>query len=155
MRTVAFLFFFLMSSTTFGDGFSLLINGRSFHKNPSPALNEHNTGLGLQYDFARTTSGLMPFVSYSYFEDSNRDRSRYGGAGIMQRWFDTVPVDVGLFAFGMSRPGYQNGEPFFGLLPVLAIGNDTVALHITYVPALEEPQTMELWFLQLKVGIQH
>jgi hypothetical protein len=138
---------------------SLLVNGKAIHINP-PAdskLNEENWGLGLEYEFDRTSDDWLPFVTAAGFKDSNDNMSYYAGGGWMRRFSfgtsrDPVRADLGLIAFVMTRKGYHNGDPFLGLLPALSVGTPRVALNMTYIPKID-PKMVALVFFQLKIGL--
>lgn len=141
------------------DQWSLLLNGKAIHleKPAGTDYNEENWGAGVQYDFTRTDSKWIPFLTASGFKDSNKNPSYYAGGGIMRRYAfgpdkNSLHVDVGLVAFAMTRKDYQHGNPFLGVLPVISFGTDRVALNLTYIPKVD-PKLIPLLFLQLKVGL--
>jgi hypothetical protein len=138
------------------DELSLLVNGKAIHIN-TPAdknLNEKNWGLGLQYDWDRGDSKWIPFATVSGFIDSNRNPSYYAGGGALRRFqFDGMHVDLGAIGFLMTRKDFKNDQPFPGVLPVLSVGTQRVALNMTYVPKVE-PKAVPLWFFQLKISLR-
>jgi len=141
------------------EQWSLLLNGKAVHleKPAGTHYNEENWGAGVQYDFNMTDSSWIPFVSASGFKDSNGNPSYYAGGGTMRRFSsgegkNSLHLDAGVVAFLMTRKNYRNGSPFPGLLPVVSIGSDRVALNITYIPKVD-PKLVPILFFQLKVGI--
>ena len=141
------------------DQWSLLLNGKAIHleKRAGVDYNEENWGAGGQYDFSITDSKWRPFLTASGFKDSNKNPSYYAGGGAMRRFAfgagkDSLHLDVGMVAFAMTRKGYQHGNPFLGVLPVLSFGTDRVALNLTYIPRVD-PKLIPLLFFQLKIGL--
>jgi Antimicrobial peptide resistance and lipid A acylation protein PagP len=139
--------------------FSLLLNGKAIHLNPPEGnrYNEENWGAGLQYDFSPRAGHWVPFVNASQFRDSNENNSPYMGGGIARRWWPVTGlwgghIDLGALAFVMRREQFRDGHWFPGLLPVLSIGGDRVALNVTFIPKVD-PKMVPLLFLQLKVTL--
>ena len=142
-----------------GGDWSLLVNGKAVHMNTQPGLhyNERNWGVGLQYDFVEPDRKWIPFVNASEFKDSNGNVSSYAGGGIVRRFkpldnAQSVHVDVGAVGFLMQRKHFHSDRPFPGVLPVLSVGTQQLALNITYIPSVD-PKMVPLWFFQLKVGL--
>lgn len=140
------------------DNLSLLVNGKSIHMNKTAnaSYNETNWGFGLQYEFAKSGPGWVPFATVSGFKDSNSQASYYAGGGYMRRVillrkFNQLHVDAGLVGFVMSRQDFQNGEPFVGALPALSLGTRDVSVNVTYIPKVH-PKITELVFFQLKLS---
>jgi hypothetical protein len=135
---------------------SLLINGKAIHFDvpAGQRFNESNWGTGVQYDFAMTDKGWIPFVTASGFDDSNENMSYYAGGGTMRRFQlgGGYHVDVGGVAFVMTRKNFHDGDPFLGALPAMSIGGKRVSLNITYVPRVD-PKALPLVFFQLKIPI--
>lgn len=131
------------------EGFSIVLNGASVHINPSPSqdFNEENWGLGFQYDFAPVNKRWIPFISASGFQDSLDNTSYYAGGGVMRRFIqsDHLNIDAGLIGFIMTREDYKDNDPFPGILPVFSIGNEKIALNITYIPKVH-PKIVPVWF---------
>ena len=141
------------------DQWSLLLNGKAIHLENPPGTNynEKNWGAGVQYDFTSTDSKWRPFLTASGFKDSNKNPSYYAGGGTMRRFAfgtdkNSLHLDAGVVAFAMTRKDFKNGNPFPGVLPVISLGTDRVALNITYIPKVD-PKMIPLLFLQLKIGI--
>ncbi len=142
-----------------GD-WSVLINGKAVHINPSEGsnLNENNWGVGFQYDFDQLDGRWVPFITASGFDDSNRNASYYAGAGTLRRFELTAQreglhVDAGVIVFFMTREGYRGGDPFLGLLPAFSVGTERLAINLTYVPKIEA-KMVPLVFFQLKVSLK-
>jgi len=145
----------LSSGPAMADELSLLVNGKALHLGTPEGkhLNEKNWGLGLQYDWDRGDSKWIPFATASGFIDSNRNPSYYAGGGALRRFqYDGLHADVGAIGFLMTRENFKNNRPFPGVLPVLSVGTESVALNITYVPKVE-PKAVPLWFFQLKIKL--
>jgi hypothetical protein len=146
----------MMAGAAAADETSLLINGKALHLN-TPAgknLNEKNWGLGLQYDWDLADSKWIPFAAVSGFIDSNRHPSYYAGGGALRRFqLDGMHVDVGAIGFLMTRKDYKNDNPFPGVLPLLSVGTQSVALNVTYIPKVE-PKSVALWFFQVKMNLR-
>lgn len=141
------------------DQWSVLLNGKAIHlENPAGTnYNEENWGAGVQYDFTRTDSKWLPFLTASGFKDSNKNPSYYAGGGVMRRYAfgpdkDSLHIDIGMVAFAMTRKDYQDGNAFLGVLPVISFGTNRIALNLTYIPKVD-PKLIPLLFLQLKIGI--
>jgi len=141
------------------DQRSLLLNGKAIHleKPAGTDYNEQNWGAGVQYDFVSADSKWRPFLTVSGFKDSNKNPSYYAGGGTMRRFAfgtdkNSLHLDAGVVVFAMTRRDFKNGNPFPGVLPVISLGTDRVALNITYIPKVD-PKLIPLLFLQLKIGI--
>lgn len=152
---------FLVASTApaQADPWSILLNGKAMHleKASGTDYNEENWGAGIQYDFKQPNSKWIPFVTVSGFKDSNGNPSYYAGGGSMRRFAfseaqDSIHLDAGVVAFLMTRKNYLDGAPFLGVLPVVSLGTDRVALNVTYIPKID-PKLVPIIFLQVKIGI--
>jgi len=149
----------MLTAPAQADQWSLLLNGKAVHLENPPGTNynEKNWGAGIQYDFDMTQSKWIPFLTASGFKDSNGNPSYYAGGGSMRRFSfgeqkDSLHLDAGVVVFLMVRKDYMNGDPFPGLLPVVAFGTDRVTLNMTYIPKVE-PKMVPLLFFQLKIGL--
>ena len=141
------------------DQWSVLLNGKAVHleKPAGTHYNEENWGAGVQYDFDMTDSKWIPFVTASGFKDSNGNPSYYAGGGSLRRFSfveekSSLHLDAGVVAFFMTRKGYMNGKPFPGILPVVSLGTDRIAINITYIPKVD-PKMVPIVFFQLKIGL--
>jgi antimicrobial peptide resistance and lipid A acylation protein PagP len=155
-RTLALLLvLFGYALSAHADELGLVLNGRAIHLDPPKKLNEANWGLGLEYNYTKR-AGWVPFLTASGFKDSNDNPSYYAGGGIKKRFtlsrgaYGTY-VDAGAVAFLMTRENYQNNQPFPGILPVLSVGMNRLALNVTYVPDMPEirAKLQPLVFFQL------
>ena len=159
LRLLAPLFLAFGATPASADQWSLLLNGKAIHLENPPGTNynEKNWGVGLEYDFTLKDSKWRPFLTSSSFKDSNKNPSHYAGGGVMRRYAfsekkDSIHIDIGLVVFAMIRKDSKNGNPFPGVLPVISLGTDRVALNVTYIPGVD-PKLIPLLFLQVKVGI--
>ena len=155
----ALIVYALMGASAQAGDFSLLVNGKAIHFNPPPNrnYNERNWGAGVQYDFDAIgqNKNWIPFATVSGFKDSFKHPSYYAGGGIARRFiplssYDTLHVDAGVVAFFMTREDYRHNHPFFGMLPVLSVGTQRIAINMTYVPKVQ-PKMVSLLFIQLKI----
>lgn len=147
------------AGTLYGIG-----NGIAIHLDPPPAsappgytFNERNWGTGFEYEFSPWKKNWIPFITASYFKDSNRNPSYYAGGGISRRYvlsekFDRLHFDLGIVAFLMTRKWYQHNRPFPGALPVFSFGTEHVAVNMTYIPKMD-PKMAALTFFQLKIKL--
>lgn len=100
--------------------------------------NERNYGLGLQYD-----NGAYA-VGGGAFKDSFDDWSYYAGA---EKQFHIVgPLHAGGQVFVMSRRSFRNYSPFLGVLPVVSLRGERVALNLSYIPEFEAWKMREVFF---------
>ena len=148
----------LASQIVKADGYSLILNGKSIHKEAPKkgSFNEKNWGFGLQYDYAIYKEHWQPYLTASIFKDSFEENSFYAGGGMMRRFalneiHEDLHFSAGLVGFVMTRKDHHNRRPFLGALPAFAFGTDKVAVNISYVPKVE-PKLIPLWFIQLKIA---
>ena len=149
------VFFSLLVGMAKADELSLLVNGKAVHINAPPGshLNEKNWGLGLQYDGNPLDKKWVPFATASGFSDSNDNPSYYAGGGVLRRFQgDTLHFDIGAVGFLMTREGYKNDKPFFGVLPAFSTGTQWVSVNMTFIPKVE-PKMVALWFFQFKIKL--
>jgi len=140
-------------------GFSLILNGKSFHKEQPKKIkyNEKNWGLGIQYDYALYNNRWVPYLTTSAFKDSFKRNSFYAGGGMMRRFslaklHEGLLFDAGLVGFIMTRKDLNNRKPFLGVLPAFSIGTEKIAINISYIPKVA-PKLVPLWFVQLKLSL--
>ena len=146
-----------LSHTAKADDLSLVVNGKAIHLNtPSGKnLNEKNWGLGVQYEWTVKDSHWVPFASASGFVDSNKNPSYYAGGGALRRFqANHLHFDVGAIGFVMTRKGYKDDKPFLGILPVVSVGTERVAVNMTYIPKVD-PKAVALVFFQLKIKLKN
>jgi len=148
-----------MSRAVQADELHLIVNGKAIHlaQQPGVTYNESNWGAGFQYDYERSGSSWVPFITASGFSDSNSNPSYYAGGGWLKRsdfsfGGKQLHADIGVVGFLMTREGFKNGDPFPGVLPVLSIGSERVAVNITYIPRVD-PKMVPILFLQLKLKL--
>jgi len=151
----------LFNEAARADGYSLIVNGKSIHKEAPKkgSFNEKNWGFGLQYDYKLYNDRWQPYLTTSIFKDSYKRNSFYAGGGIMRRFslsnlHDDLYFGAGAVAFVMTRKDHHDRRPFLGALPAFTIGTNKVAVNISYVPKVE-PKLIPLWFIQLKVSFEN
>jgi len=153
------LFAICFEDKAHAEGISLLINGKSFHKEQpnKKRFNENNWGIGVQYELAPHKEKWRPYLTLSGFQDSYKRNSFYAGGGMLRR-FSLAKIkkgwhfDAGFIGFVMTRKDYHNRKPFLGALPAFSFGTDKVSINASYVPRVE-PKMVPLWFLQLKISL--
>lgn len=145
--------------TAQADELHLIANGKAIHLESQPGTNynESNWGGGFQYDFDKSDSSWVPFVTASGFADSNKNPSYYAGGGWLKRSDfslagTSLHTDVGLVAFAMWRQDFNGGQVFPGVLPVVSVGSERVAVNITYIPKVD-PKMVPILFFQLKLKL--
>lgn len=154
--SLVLLLLFCVSASA--NDFSLLLNGKALHLQDAPVgqtFNEKNWGAGFQYDFTDNHEDWVPFMTASGFLDSHKKPSYYAGGGMMRRfqWAESgFYTDVGLVGFLMTRENFKDNKPFPGILPVMTLGTEDIAVNITYIPKVD-PKMVALFFFQLKVNI--
>jgi hypothetical protein len=160
----AIITLFMMGLGIFGipanaGEFSVLLNGKAIHLDEQPGIhyNENNWGAGFQYDMAPIEETLVPFVTFSGFNDSNKNMSYYGGGGLLHRvkfeWGKTpMHFDAGAVVFLMKREGFQENHLFPGILPAFSLGTPRVAVNMTFIPKID-PKMVPLLFFQLKITL--
>ncbi len=156
------IFLFGNHSNIKAEGTSLLLNGISLHKDAPQdgrKFNERNWGIGLQYDWPVMKKHWRPYFTVSALKDSYKRNSFYAGGGAMRRFplnnfRRNLHFDAGLIGFMMSRKDRRNRKPFVGVLPVLSLGNDKIAINASYIPEIE-PKLSPLWFFQLKISLSY
>jgi hypothetical protein len=142
----------------------LVVNGRSYHVNSDYDWNENNFGLGLEYEFDRSSRWIWS-VNANAFVDSRDNMSYMAGGGVKRRLFRSERpagyyFDVGLVAFLMSREDFNDYLPFPGILPTLSFGVKNVGMNLSYVPKaivrdvaqakVLDPNVGGVFFLQFK-----
>ncbi len=154
-----FLALCVFIAPSFADDLSLLLNGKAYHLKDAPvgqpSFNERNWGTGFQYDFTDNHTDWVPFITASGFLDSHKNPSYYAGGGMMRRFHkddSSLYADVGLVAFLMTRENFRDNKPFPGILPVMTLGTENIAVNITYIPKVD-PKMVALFFFQLKVDV--
>ena len=125
-------------SSAMAEGLSAIFNGKSIHIDADQDWNEENYGLGLQYEFASTSTWKKQLMANG-FRDSNDEMSYMIGAGLHRALFATdrlngFYVDAGVNAFLMTRRDVNDNRPFPGVLPSLSIGTRNIGVNLTYLP---------------------
>ena len=157
----------LLAPVAMADGFSAVVNGKSYHLNSTYDWNENNSGLGIEHEFA-STSAWRTTVMANGFRDSTDTMSYMAGGGLHRRLYETdrlsgFYVSAGLSAFVMTREDVNDSKPFPGILPSVSIGNDKVGFNLTYLPrtavesttssTIVDPTISGILFIQFKVSL--
>lgn len=133
-----------------------VINGKAYHFDRSQDWNENNYGLGFEYDFD-ARGDWIPLITGSSFKDSFKQTSLYLGGGVKRRFLLTKDAsgfhaDVGIVGFLMTRKSHNDNKPFPGVLPFVSLGNEYVALNITFIPKVS-PKFANLLYFQFMFRI--
>lgn len=153
MRIKVLLFIVLCSSfNVFAGELHGIINGKAYHFDRSQDWNENNYGLGFEYDFEQQGDWL-PLITGSSFKDSFNQTSLYLGGGVKRRFQlskdpSGLHFDLGVVGFLMTRKDYKDNQPFPGVLPFVSLGNEFVAINMTFVPKVS-PKFANLLYFQL------
>lgn len=149
--------------------FDLVINGRSYHVNSDYDWNEKNLGLGVEYEFERSSPWIWS-LSANAFMDSQNNMSYMAGGGLKRRLFQSASpagyyFDAGLVAFVMSRADFNDYLPFPGVLPTLSFGRQNIGFNVSYVPEFVvrdvaqakvlDPNVGGVFFLQMKFRLSN
>lgn len=146
------IFLCLLANNAIADELHLIISGKAFHIGGNN-LNENNHGVGFEYDF-KESENWIPLITGATFKDSNKQTSKYLGGGAKYRYkldaySENLKLDIGAFAFLMTRYDYKNNDPFFAALPFASIGYDWAAINITYAPKIH-PKSHAFFYFQAK-----
>ena len=143
------------------DELHMIVNGKAIHLEHQSGThyNESNWGAGLQYDFEKSKSNWVPFLTATGFADSNKNPSYYAGGGWLKRREFSLAgaswhADLGFVVFAMWRQEFNGGKPFLGALPAFSIGGERVAVNVTYIPKVD-PKMVPILFFQLKLKLSN
>lgn len=130
------------------DDWNLLLNGKAIHVNASKDWNENNLGLGIEREFDSATRWVKTAMANGY-RDSDGHMAYMAGGGLkrrfgLERLAPEWHVDLGLVGFLMTRRDVDGNRPFPGALPLLSVGNDLLAVNMTYFPTSAVEHTMAL-----------
>ncbi|MCP4981237.1 MAG: hypothetical protein GY935_12165 [Gammaproteobacteria bacterium] len=157
MKSVRLIFALtlLLNFPVAADELQIVLSGKAIHMGDNN-LNESNYGLGLQYDF-NTHRRWIPLINLASFKDSNNQTSKYIGAGIKRRFkIRSLPqrlnLDLGFAGLIMTRPNYNNEEPFFGAIPFVSVSNDWGGLNATYISEFED-EMLSFWYFQFTLKL--
>jgi hypothetical protein len=114
-------------------GLGLNIFGLSLHKDRSKGRNEINPGVGLRYVFWQPAPRWALFGETSIYYDSNRQWAKYVALGTSYRFAESWMVGAAL-AYGQSR-SYNDGRPFFAVIPGLAFEYRRVVYNAVLLPS--------------------
>jgi hypothetical protein len=109
------------------------IFGLSVHANRSKDFNEINPGVGLRYVFARPAPRWRFFGEGGIYYDSSREWAKYLALGAAYRFAEHWSVAAGV-AYGQSA-SYNNGKPFFALVPGLAFEYRDISFNAVLLPS--------------------
>ena len=155
LKLAVFLSLITFFNTTVADDLHLIVSGTALHIG-SNDLNEKNYGLGFEYDFEERNNWIR-FITGASFKDSNDQTSKYLGTGSKRRFrFGSDPdefhFDAGAFAFVMTRKDVNDNEPFIAALPFVSLGNEWLAVNLTYAPKIS-PKMYAFWYFQASFRI--
>lgn len=141
----------IFGNTATAEELHIIVSGKANHY-PDQKFNEDNSGWGFEYDFDKR-GNWIPFVTGASFLDSNRQTSKYLGAGAKQRYrlgwgFSDFHLDAGVFAFLTRRHDIKNNDPFLAALPFISLGNSWTAINMTYVPKIG-PNSIAFTYYQI------
>jgi hypothetical protein len=111
----------------------LNIFGFSLHTDRSAGHNEVNPGVGLRYVFSQPTPRWALFGEAGIYYDSNREWAKYVALGTSYRFAQAWSVGAAV-AYGQSQ-SYNNGKPFFALVPGLAFEYRKVVINAVLLPS--------------------
>lgn len=111
----------------------LNIFGLSLHADRSTGHNEVNPGVGLRYVFAQPAPRWALFGETSIYYDSNRQWAKYVALGSSYRFAESWMVGAAV-AYGQSR-SYNDGKPFFAVIPGLAFEYRRVVYNAVLLPS--------------------
>lgn len=166
--TLIALLLTLASPAAHAGSINAVFNGKSYHFNSSYDWNETNTGLGVEYEFAKRGAWKKVAMANG-FRDSTDGMSYMAGAGLHRRLYETDKLDgfyvyAGINAFVMTRDDVNGGNPFPGLLPSISVGNNKMGFNLTYLPRaavkettnshMVDPTITGILFLQFKVSLE-
>lgn len=167
-KSTLITFLFLMPvSPVLGGELSAVFNGKSYHLGAAENWNEHNYGLGLEYQFD-TESRWKSILMANGFRDSDDNMSYMAGGGIYRNFYATdrlqgFYIDAGINAFLMTRKDVNDNRPFPGVLPSVTIGNRYMGFNLTYLPKssfanlsttrMRDKTIRGIIFLQFKVNV--
>ena len=114
-------------------GFALNIFGLSLHTNRTEGHNEINPGVGLRYVFREPAPPWSLFGEASVYYDSNREWSKYIALGTSYRFAKSWMVGAAV-AYGQSR-SYNDGKPFFALIPGVAFEYRLIVYNAVLLPS--------------------
>lgn len=152
------------AGTAVAGQLDFVVNGRSYHINSDYDWNENNLGLGLEYEFDRTSRWIWS-LNANAFVDSADNMSYMLGGGLKRRLFQSESragyyFDAGLAAFVMSRADFNDYLPFPGVLPTVSFGMKNLGFNVSYVPEFivrdiaqakyVDPNVGGVFFLQMK-----
>lgn len=153
---VILLLIFCSSFNVYGGELHGIINGKAYHFDRSQDWNENNYGLGFEYDFDQH-GDWIPLITGSSFKDSFNQTSIYLGGGVKRRFLLSKDptgfhFDIGAVGFLMTRKDHNDNKPFPGLLPFVSVGNEYVAINMTFVPKVS-PKFANLLYFQFMFKI--
>ena len=114
-------------------GLGLNVFGLSLHTDRSEGHNELNPGVGLRYAFAEPAPRWLLFGEASIYYDSNREWAKYVALGASYRFARSWRIGAAV-AYGQSR-SYNDGKPFFALVPGVAFEYRRVLYNAVLLPS--------------------
>lgn len=114
-------------------GLGLNVFGLSLHTDRSEGRNEINPGVGVRYVFAEPAPRWSLFGEASIYYDSNREWAKYAALGASYRFATSWRVGAAV-AYGQSR-SYNDGKPFFAIVPGVAFEHRHVLYNAVLLPS--------------------
>ena len=112
---------------------ALNIYGLSLHADRSKGHNEINPGIGLRYVFWQPAPRWTTFGDAAIYYDSNRAWAKYVALGVSYRFAASWSAGAAV-GYAQSR-SYNDGKPFFALIPGLAFEYRRVTYNAVLLPS--------------------
>jgi len=111
----------------------LNIFGLSLHADRGEGRNEINPGVGLRYVLWQPAPRWAMFGEAGIYYDSNREWAKYIALGGSYRFAASWSVGAAI-AYGQSR-SYNDGKPFFAVVPGIAFEDRRVVYNAVLLPS--------------------
>jgi hypothetical protein len=112
---------------------ALNIYGLSLHADRGAGHNEINPGVGLRYVFRQPAPRWTTFGDAGIYYDSNRAWAKYVALGVSYRFAASWSAGAAV-GYAQSR-SYNNGKPFFAVIPGVAFEYRRVAYNAVLLPS--------------------
>jgi hypothetical protein len=129
------------------SNFDLLVYGFSYHPDREAAHaqqvdNEFNPGLGLNYEFRKTETGVAYF-GVGVYRDSGGSWAKLAGPGYQFRLGDRWRLGAGFLLLKSST--YHNGDLLFAPIPLLTYDLGRVKINAFYAPQYKQYNTVDVF----------